>query len=234
MKRLLLLAIFITNYFTSLAQTNTFPASGNVGIGTTTPLTNFQVNGTGIIGNSAGTNYNENLRLPSSTAGYSCLALGATPAASGTGFGQWSLVKFPDADLSKFTIRHNQDDHFSISTSGNVGIGTVDTKGYKLAVAGNMIAESVKVKLQGAWPDYVFDESYKLPSLRETEAHIKEKGHLPGIPSVADVKANGIDLGDMNAKLLEKIEELTLHLIEMKKENEKQNKEISFLKSKLR
>lgn len=103
---------------------------------------------------------------------------------------------------------------------GNVGIGTTDTKGYKLAVAGNMIAESVKVKLQGSWPDYVFGEDYKLPTLHETEKHIKENGHLEGIPSAKEVKANGIDLGDINARLLQKLEELTLHLIEMKKENE--------------
>ena len=107
-----------------------------------------------------------------------------------------------------------------MTTDGKVSIGTIDSKGYKLAVAGNVIAESVKVKLNGTWPDFVFNKQYLLPTLKETEAHIKEKGHLPGIPSAADVKANGIDLGEMNAKLLQKIEELTLHLIEMKKENE--------------
>lgn len=96
----------------------------------------------------------------------------------------------------------------------------------------NMIAESVKVKLQGTWPDYVFAKNYKLPSLKETEKHIKEKGHLPGIPVATEAKDNGIDLGNMNAKLLQKIEELTLHLIEMKKEIEKQQKEIDILKLK--
>jgi len=101
--------------------------------------------------------------------------------------------------------------------AGNMGIGTQDTRGYKLAVSGNMIAESVKVQLRSAWPDYVFAKDYTLPSLEETEKHIKEKGHLPGIPSAAEVKNNGIDLGEMNAKLLEKIEELTLHLIQKDK-----------------
>jgi len=123
----------------------------------------------------------------------------------------------------------------------NVGIGTADTKGYKLAVAGNMIAESMKVKIQATWPDYVFTKSYELPTLQETEKHIKEIGHLPGIPSAAEVKANGIDLGEMNAKLLQKIDELTLHLIEQNKKFEskissqeakldKQQKEIDALK----
>ncbi|WP_276090967.1 hypothetical protein [Pedobacter sp. JY14-1] len=101
---------------------------------------------------------------------------------------------------------------------GNVGIGTTNTQGYKLAVAGNMIAESVKVKLKGAWPDYVFTKDYKLPTLAETETHIKEKGYLPGIPSAAEVTENGVELGEMNKKLLQKIEELTLHLISKEKE----------------
>ena len=125
--------------------------------------------------------------------------------------------------------------------NGNIGVGTTDPKGYKLAVAGNMIAESVKVKLQVTWPDFVFSRSYRLPTLSETEAYFKEKGHLPGIPSAADVKANGIDLGEMNAKLLQKIEELTLHLIEQDKQvkillqdNTLQKKDIEFLKSRLR
>ena len=111
-----------------------------------------------------------------------------------------------------------------------------------------MIAESVKVKLQGNWPDFVFAENYELPTLQETEKHIKEKGHLSGIPSAAEVEKNGIELGDMNKKLLQKIEELTLYLIEMKKENDEQRsfglmqqkqiaeqqKDIKILKSKLR
>jgi len=107
--------------------------------------------------------------------------------------------------------------------NGNVSIGTTDPKGYKLAVAGNMIAESVKVKLQGTWPDYVFTKDFELASLKETERYIKDKGHLPDIPSAAEVKSNGIDLGEMNAKLLKKIEELTLVMIELNKKVEQQS-----------
>ncbi|WP_316833751.1 hypothetical protein [Pedobacter nutrimenti] len=110
--------------------------------------------------------------------------------------------------------------------NGNVSIGTTDPKGYKLAVAGNMIAESMKVKLQGTWPDYVFKKDYELPTLEQTEKHIKEKGHLPGIPSEAEVKAEGIEVGDMNAKLLRKIEELTLYLIEQQKQIQELKKTI--------
>jgi len=118
--------------------------------------------------------------------------------------------------------------------SGNVGVGTWNTKGYKLAVAGNMIAESVKVQLQGSWADYVFEDNYKLQSLSEVEAFVKKNKHLPEIPSAETAKTHGIDLEDMNAKLLKKIEELTLHLIDMKKGMEKQEKEIQDLKSKIK
>lgn len=111
-----------------------------------------------------------------------------------------------------------------LEIDGKVGIGTNDTKGYKLAVAGNVIAESIKVQLSSAWPDYVFAKSYQLPALSETEKFIKENGHLPGIPSASEVKAGGINLGEMNALLLKKIEELTLHLIRQQKEIEQLKK----------
>ncbi|WP_276090965.1 hypothetical protein [Pedobacter sp. JY14-1] len=124
-----------------------------------------------------------------------------------------------------------------LDKNGNLGIGTtVPTE--KLSVKGKIRAQEVKVELAN-WPDYVFTKAYKLPSLAETETHIKEKGHLPGIPSAAEVKENGVELGEMNKKLLQKIEELTLHLIEQKKrvdllvrENEQQKEDIEKLKSK--
>jgi hypothetical protein len=103
--------------------------------------------------------------------------------------------------------------------AGDVGVGTLDTKGYKLAVNGKVRAQEIKVETAN-WPDYVFAKDYVLPSLKETEKHIQEKGHLPGIPSAQEVKNNGVDLGEMNAKLLKKIEELTLYLIQKDKELE--------------
>lgn len=68
------------------------------------------------------------------------------------------------------------------------------------------------------WSDFVFKKEYKLPTLEEVENHIAEKGHLENIPSEEEVLKNGINLGEMNAKLLQKIEELTLYVIEMKKD----------------
>eukprot|EP01133_Synstelium_polycarpum_P010059 gene10059-11734_t len=111
-----------------------------------------------------------------------------------------------------------------INSSDNVGIGTTSPK-EKLSVNGKIRAQEIKVETAG-WPDYVFEESYKLPVLAETEKHIKEKGHLPGIPSAAEVKANGVELGEMSAKLLQKIEELTLYIIQQNKRQVEQDVKI--------
>ncbi len=93
-----------------------------------------------------------------------------------------------------------------------------------------MIAESVKVKLQSDWPDYVFSSSYKKLSLPELESYIKANHHLPEIPTTKEAETNGMNLGEMNAKLLKKIEELTLYMIELKKEVGMQQAEIDALK----
>ena len=113
---------------------------------------------------------------------------------------------------------------------GNVGIGTYETKGYKLAVAGKIIAEEVKVALQTNWPDHVFDEKYKLNNLTYLENYIKTNKHLPNIPNAEFVAKEGYNLGEMDSKLLEKIEELTLYLIEQNKRTELLIKEVELLK----
>ena len=94
------------------------------------------------------------------------------------------------------------------------------------------ICEELRVKLSQNWPDYVFAEDYELMSLEEVEQSIKENGHLPGIPSAAEVeKEGGIEVGEMQRLMLEKMEEMTLHLIELKKENEQLRKELQELKN---
>jgi len=114
--------------------------------------------------------------------------------------------------------------------NGNVGIGT-STPTEKLSVKGKIRAQEIKVETVN-WPDFVFAKDYQLPSLQQTEKHILANGHLPGIPSAAEVAKDGIELGEMNKKLLQKIEEMTLYLIEMKKEIKSQQSEINLLKSK--
>jgi len=118
------------------------------------------------------------------------------------------------------------------SFNGNVGIGTA-VPVEALSVKGKILAEEVKVAPSANWPDYVFEENYNLPSLAELENYIKANKHLPGIPDQAKVKEEGISLGEMNRKLLEKVEELTLHVIRLTKENEMQQQEIQKLKSHL-
>jgi len=105
--------------------------------------------------------------------------------------------------------------------NGNVGIGTTNPGTYKLAVNGNIRAKEIKVET--GWADYVFKPDYELPTLAEVEQHIKEKGHLINIPSAKAVAKNGIQLGEMNKLLLQKIEELTLYVIDLKKENQAQD-----------
>jgi len=101
------------------------------------------------------------------------------------------------------------------SYTGHVAVGTASVPvGYQMAVDGKLITEEVKVQLSGNWPDYVFAHGYSLPSLEEVAQHIEEKGHLINIPSAAEVAVNGIELGDMNRLLLEKIEELTLYILQ--------------------
>jgi hypothetical protein len=104
-----------------------------------------------------------------------------------------------------------------ILQAGNVGIGTKSPDA-TLTVNGNIHAKEVKVDLTVPAPDYVFEGEYNLRSLDEVEVFIKQQKHLPGIPSAATMEKNGIDVGEMNMLLLKKVEELTLYVIELKKE----------------
>jgi myosin-crossreactive antigen len=98
----------------------------------------------------------------------------------------------------------------SVLRSGNVGIGTLNPQ-QKLSVNGTMQAKEVLVNT--AWSDYVFDPGYQLPDLAKVADFVKINRHLPEIPSAAMVEKNGVNLGEMQSKLLAKVEELTLYLI---------------------
>lgn len=116
----------------------------------------------------------------------------------------------------------------NINASSDVGMGTWDTRGYKLAVVGGILADKIKVAVPGSaqWADYVFAKDYPLMPLAQVEQYIKANQHLPNIPSAAEMVTAGNDLGKTTAKLLEKIEELTLYVIELKKANDGMLKKI--------
>lgn len=108
--------------------------------------------------------------------------------------------------------------------------GTSVPAGYDFSVDGKAIMEEVKVEIFNG-PDYVFESDYNLRTLAETEQYIQANKHLPEIPSAKEMEANGVELGVMNMLLLKKIEELTLYVLELKKENEDQQEEINSIKS---
>lgn len=104
-------------------------------------------------------------------------------------------------------------------TTGKVGIGCVNNMNdFALAVQGGVVSTKVSVLDIDSWPDFVFGNNYKLMNLYELEQYINTNQHLPDVPSAEEVSANGIDLGEMNALLLQKVEELTLHIIELQKQ----------------
>lgn len=103
--------------------------------------------------------------------------------------------------------------------------------GYQLSVDGKIMAEEVTVQNSTIWPDYVFDSEYVLMPLEDVEKSILKNKHLPNIPSALEVKQKGIELGEMNRKLMEKVEELTLYIIELNKKNEILAQKVQVLES---
>ncbi len=120
-------------------------------------------------------------------------------------------------DLGRMVMRVNGADRMYVHPDGKVSIGTSATAaGFLLNVRGKMIGEEVRVQLQANWPDYVFQKNYSLRSIPELAQYINEKKHLPGIPSAEEMQG-GQDLGEIQRRMMEKIEELALYIIQLEK-----------------
>lgn len=128
--------------------------------------------------------------------------------------------------LGKFVVRTGGADRLFIDASGNVSIGTSSVaSGYRVSINGKAICEELKVQLSGNWPDYVFQKEYALMPLPQLEEFIQANKHLPNIPKAAEVEKSGIEVGDMQKRMMEKIEELTLYIIDLQKQVDELKKE---------
>ncbi|WP_343700229.1 hypothetical protein [Chitinophaga sp.] len=202
-------------FFTNNAKAMTLSSEGRLGIGTDAPVWQLDVAGT--IGGK------QSLWLKTNVINSTEVIL-EKPDQS-----YYSIA----ANNTAFSLYNHATQHvfFMADANDNVGIGTADTKGHRLAVSGSIIATKIKVQ-QTPWPDYVFEPGYQLPSLSELEHFVKKNKHLPGVPSAEEVAEQGIDLGSNQAALLEKLEELTLIIIEQNKKLEAQEKRLQALEKK--
>ena len=130
----------------------------------------------------------------------------------------------------------DQDGYLYNNSTNGVVINGSGLEGNSLIVKGGILSKEVNVKVEGSesWPDYVFKPSYKRMTLDEVEKFININGHLPNVASATEMAATGNNLNKTDIKLLEKVEELTLYLLEMKKANEVQNAEIQNLKKQVK
>ena len=200
--------------------------NGNIGIGTPSPGNRLDIKGVG------STYYaTEGLRISGGpyTAYTELVAVDAIEGTHSQYYQQFKIKMKRNNDasvLDAMDIRRSTNTIKVLFPNGNVGIGTTSPGvGIKLDVVGKVRAHEIIVNLDNP-ADFVFEENYMLPTLNQVETFIKENRHLPNIPSGKEIKENGIGVSEMIAKQMQKIEELTLYVIE-------QNKEIKELKKKV-
>jgi hypothetical protein len=219
--------IFCTIFQLKAQWTGTNPIyttnlGASVGIGTSTPSQKLHIyGGSLLVGSGASPNTNSGIKIlaPINSTNFNWL-VGANSALT-NGF---EITPSTTAGGTTFSIPA-----ITITNSGNVGIGRNDPGTYyKLNVWGPIRAHEVVVNITGA--DFVFAPDYKLPSISEIETFIKQNNHLPDISPASEMQKNGIGIGELQTKLLQKLEELTLYIIDLDKKNESQSEEIEALK----
>lgn len=200
---------------------NPWPANGNVGIGTTNPLAPLDVSGNIIL-----RNY-QNVPGGGTSIYFTPYGDDYTHAPKIRSHLDYASGPESSSRLILSSYSNGYKDELTLM-QGKVGIGTLNPTD-KLSVNGNIRAREIKVD-NGNWPDYVFEPSYVSSSLMDVERFIKENKHLPEMPSAKEVNENGVSLGEMNAKLLKKIEEMTLYMIEQHKRLDKLQAEVDELR----
>jgi hypothetical protein len=210
-------------------------SNGYVGVGTTAPTQALSLKGNlaiSPIGVTSDEKYNGNLMITKAAASGQHINLvrqGQWSWSIGTVYNQNSFaIGTTTLSDASFTAPA-----FIIDTQGKIGIGTT-APDYLLTVNGIIHAKEVKIDLSGALADYVFDNNYDLMPLHQVEQFVKENKHLPEIPSAKEVQNEGLSIGDMQNKLLKKVEELTLYVIEQDKKITEQNQKIKELEKKVK
>jgi hypothetical protein len=226
----LMLTVHLMNAQWSLTATPSLTTANTVGIGTSAPATKLHVENGAIT--VSGTNpYGGPQIVLGQALPSNVNAWGIENMSTGLNFWRPFFSGNPNTGNYFLFLKHSNGNvgiktdnpTASLTVNGNMLIGSSTTSlpaGYKLYVETGILTEKVKVaiKTTGNWSDFVFDKNYKMPSLKEVETYINANKHLPGIPSAEDVVANGVDLGEMDARLLQKIEELTLYVIQLEKD----------------
>jgi len=232
---------------------NIFPTSGNAGIGTLNPVGNLDIfdsrnmtitplisirSNFHVIGNYGMIKFGDYTQ----TTDYQKGAI-IYESVEGSARGKFHIALENTDSPGSVTLA---DARLTVLSNGNVGVGIVNPN-EKLAVNGMVRAKEVKVETTN-WPDYVFAPTYPLMTLHELENYISKNGHLPEIPPADQIVKKGIELGEMNKKLLQKIEELSIYIIRQEKRldeqelkaiqqsrfNEKQSENISLLQEEIK
>ena len=180
--------------------------SKNVAIGVSSARNNLVGSFNTILGNSAGRN---------ATGSYNVF-IGNDAGTNEMGSNKLVI----ENSTSTTPLIYGEFDNDKLFFFGDVGIGnttdnTTLATGFKLSVKGDIACEDILVEPEANWPDYVFEAEYTLKTLEEVKQHIDNKGHLPGVPSAKEVEENGIFLAEMSRIQMEKIEELTLYILQL-------------------